>query len=55
MGYNLIRELGAFIIWMSKGFKGKYSNIRDNYKYSFYLGFIVAVLLGYLTYQLFEK
>ncbi|WGH75937.1 hypothetical protein P8625_01860 [Tenacibaculum tangerinum] len=45
-GYSSIRDLGAFLIWMLKGFRGKYSEWREN-ENAFILGlsFIIVVVL----------
>ncbi|WP_456424231.1 hypothetical protein [Lutibacter sp.] len=42
--YIFLREIGAFIIWVYKGFKGDYSAYR-RYKYSSEIGLAVIVFV----------
>lgn len=49
--YDILKEIGALIIWIFKGFKGRYSTYRQN-KYTFEVGLslvICIILLLFIT------
>lgn len=45
--YDILKELGAFIIWVSKGFKGSYSSCQQN-KYAFEIGLGMVILVIFI-------
>lgn len=46
MGHYSVKTLGGFILWMFKGFKGKFTSYQTH-KYAFEIGFglIIIVIL----------
>ncbi len=45
--YDILKELGALVIWVSKGFRENYSSCKQN-KYAFEVGLGVVILVIFI-------
>jgi hypothetical protein len=46
--YNNIKEIGAFVIWVSKGFKGSFKDCMKGHK-GFYIGILLIILFVFIA------